>query len=65
VEKLQEVQDGLQKEQERQTNWIKKLKNTTALQKAMTRDLNAANKVAQDIVDMDHAIYMANEVIKN
>jgi hypothetical protein len=31
----------------------------------MTRDLNAASKVAQDIVDMDHARYMANEVIQN
>jgi hypothetical protein len=31
----------------------------------MTRDLNAASKVAQDIVDMDHATYMANEVIQN
>jgi hypothetical protein len=29
------------------------LMNTTTLQKAMTRDLNAASKVAQDIVDMD------------
>jgi peptidoglycan hydrolase CwlO-like protein len=31
VEKLQKLHDGLQKEQERQTNRIKKLKNTTAL----------------------------------
>jgi hypothetical protein len=31
----------------------------------MTRDLSAASKVAQDIVDMDHATYMANEVIQN
>jgi uncharacterized protein YhaN len=65
VKKLEEVQDGLQKEQERQTNRIKKLKNTTALQKAMKRDLNAASKVAQDIVDMDQARYMANKVIQN
>jgi uncharacterized radical SAM superfamily protein len=65
VEKLQEVQDGLQKEQERYIDQIKKLKNTTTLQKAMTRDLSAASKVAQDIVDMDHTTYMANEVIQN
>jgi hypothetical protein len=31
----------------------------------MTRDVNAASKVAQDIVDMDHATYMANKVIQN
>jgi hypothetical protein len=31
----------------------------------MTWDLNAASKVAQDIVDIDHARYMANEMIQN
>jgi hypothetical protein len=31
VKKLQEVQDGLKREHERQANRIKKLKNTTAL----------------------------------